>query len=292
MYRKEADTTDGRAPILGTVTPGLERYCPLLAEQVAALWPGHPPLYYALPDGRTAPYDRAIPTQATTWTGVLLAGLSFLRALGATRVFVLLEDHVPLWPCDARLVDAICRIAARENLHCVFFNKYDWPWRSTEHRIDAEGRVSGWRRIDIVSVGGRRLARMPSDFVCYNQCQPAIWNLDYLAALLTEAARRGVDDPWAFERFSMPDQPPHYVSEYRWPSRHCGYRRRGRVYLRALYTMKLPEGRALRDALLRERFSGAPASLRRALGEGFRLWGRVRRMPECFERRPALIARP
>lgn len=265
------------------MTPGLEHYCPLLAQQLDAMWPGHPALYYALPAGRTAPYDRAIPTPATTWTGVLSGGLSFLRARGATRVFVLLEDHVPLWPCDAGLVDEICRIAAREDLHCVFFTKYAWPWRSTEHRLDAEGRVIGWRRIDVVTVGGRRLARMPRDFFRYNQCQPAIWKLDYLASLLTEAARRGIGDPWAFERFSLPDQPPHYVSEYRWPSRHSGYRRRGRVYVRALYSMKLPEGRALRDALLRERFPASPAPLQHAVGAGLRLWGRIRRMPERFE---------
>ena len=254
------------------------------------MWPGHPPLYYALPEGRTAPYDRGIPTRATAWTGVLLDGLSFLRTLGATHVFVLLEDHVPLWPCDAGPVEEVCRIAVREGLPCVFFNKYEWPWPGRERRVDPDGRVAG-SRIDVVSVGGRRLARMPRDYAYYNQCQPAIWNLDYLASLLAEAAERGVHDPWAFERFSLPDQPQHYVSEYLWPSRHCGYRRRGRVYLRALYTMKLPEGRALRDALLRERFPGAPASLRRALGEGFRLWGRVRRMPERFERPPASAAR-
>jgi hypothetical protein len=284
--RKETHTTDRQAPILGTTTPGLEHYCPILAAHLDVMWPGHPPLYYALPAGRTVPYDRAIPTRETTWTGVLLGGLSFLRTLGATHVFVLLEDHVPLWPCDAGLVEEICRIAVRDGLACVFFNKYEWEWRSAEPGVDPAGRIVGRPRIDVVSVGGHRLARMPRDSVYYNQCQPAIWDLDYLASLLAEAARRGVGDPWAFERFSRPDQPPHYVSEYRWPSRHCGYRRRGRVYLRALYTMKLPEGRALRDELLRERFPGASPSLRRAFGEGFRLWGRVRRMPERFERPP------
>ena len=66
--------------------------------------------------GPTAPYDLIIPTQETTWTAVLLAGLSFLRARGATHVFILLEDHVPLWPCDVDLLEDVCRIVAREDL--------------------------------------------------------------------------------------------------------------------------------------------------------------------------------
>lgn len=270
---KELDTAGERVPILGTVPPGLEHYCPLLARQLDATWPGHPPLHYALPAGRTAPYERVIATRATTWTGVLLGGLTALRALGARRVFVLLEDHVPLWPCDVDLIAETLRIAAREDLPCVFFPKYDW-------------RPPGGEA-DLVTFGGRRLARLPRDFPCYNQCQPAIWDLEYYASLLAEAERRGIADPWQFERFSMPGQPPHYVSEYRWPSRHCGYRRHGRVYLRALYSIRLPEGRALRDALMRERFPALPGPLRGALGEGFRLWGRLHGIPGRSDRQPA-----
>ncbi len=252
--------------------PGLEHYCPLLAAQLDAMWPGHPPVYYALAAGRTARYERAIPTPATTWTGVLLGGLAALRARGATRVFLLLEDHVPLWPCDVERIEETLETAAREGLPCVFFPKFDW-------------RPPGGGEGDPATAGGRRLARLPRDYRCYNQCQPAIWDLGYYASLLTEAVRRGIEDPWAFERFSLPGQPPHYVSDYRWPSRHCGYRRRGRIYLRALYSMKLPESRLLHDALLRERFPRLSAPLRHALGEAFRLWGRLRRIPERSARR-------
>jgi hypothetical protein len=232
------------------------------------MWPQHPPLHYALPVGRTAPYERIIPTRASTWTGVLLDGLSFLRQRGATRVFVLLEDHVPLWRCDAAVVEAVFRAAAAQDLAAVFFTKYDWPWPS--------------RAEEVLTLDGQRLTRVPADFRYYNQCQPAVWRLDHYASLLAEALRRGIGDPWEFERFALPGQPPHYVSEYRWPSRHCGYRRRGRVYLRSLYAIELPAGRPLRDALLAERFPTLPAPVRRVLGGLFWLWGRARRMPERF----------
>lgn len=255
-------------PILGTVSPGRETYCPLLARHLDATWPGHPPLHYALPAGRTAPYERTIPTTATAWTAVLLEGLSHLRDRGAARVFVLLEDHVPLWRCDAAVVEAVFRTAAAEDLAAVFFTKYDWPWPT-----GAE---------EVLALGGQRLVRVPADYRCYNQCQPAVWRADYLASLLAEALRRGIEDPWTFERFSLPGQPPHYVSEYRWPSRHCGYRRRGRIYLRSLYAIEQPAGRELRDALIAELFPALPPPARRALGGLFRLWGRARRMPERF----------
>ena len=68
------------------MTPGREHYCALLAEQLAAMWPGHPPLHYALPAGRTAPYPRTIPTAATSWTGVLAGGLAALDWDGLFQV--------------------------------------------------------------------------------------------------------------------------------------------------------------------------------------------------------------
>lgn len=282
---------NGRVAMLGTVTPGLERYCPILAGQLDSMWPGHPPLFYALPAGRSAAYDRVVRTEATAWTAVLLSGVEHLRRqLGCSHVFVLLEDHVPLWPCDAKLVDEVLEIALREDLPCVVFAKYGWPSLNGEPRPDAEGRLHGWRTTDVVTVGGHRMARLPRSFTCYNQCQPALWNAGYLASVLTEAVASGVGDPWALERFTLADQPQHYVSEYRWPSRHCGYRRRGKVYLRALYVIKMPEGSALRDELVRERFPRLPRPAQRALGVGFELWGNLRRRAAPL--RPRGIPRP
>lgn len=194
---------------------------------------------------------------------------------------------MPLWPCDAARIEEVIAIARREALPCVFFVKYAWPWTTTRHHFDADGRIVGWRRKEVVSIGGQRMAVMPPDYFRYNQVQPAIWRVDYLESLLGEAMRRGIEDPWAFERFCMPGQPHHYVADYRWPSRHCGYRRGGRVYLRALYAMKMPEGKELRDELLDERFPRLSPALRRVLGAAFGLWGRLRNVPARFERERA-----
>jgi hypothetical protein len=259
-----------RLPLLGTVTPGHEPLCPLLARQVHAMWPGPLELFYALPAGRTAPYDRTLPTDATTWTGVLLAGVRAVKQMtGSSHLFILLEDHVPLWPCDDERLGQLEELAVTEDLSCLFFTKFDWPWRGSE----------------ITTVGRHRLARLPRDFRFYNQCQPAIWKIDDYIAVLAAAVKAGVEDPWAFERFSVPDQREHYVSDYKWPSRHCGYRRGGKVYLRALYTMKVPEGKPLRDALLAERFPRLPRLVRAGFGSALGLLGRLRGLPQGLDQR-------
>lgn len=271
-------------PILGTVTPGREHYCALLAQQLHRMWAGHPPLYYALPAGRTASYPNVIHTDARAWTSVLLAGLEHLRdQLGATHVFMLLEDHVPLWPCDTGLLAKLSELAVAEDLPCLFFVKYRWPWDHTDDRLDHEGRLLAWRQIDIVTLRGHRLARMPTEFFRYNQCQPAIWNLDYYIDLVGEAVQRGIEDPWKFEAYWRPNQPQHYVAEYPWSSRMSGYRRDGKIYLRALYSMKLPEGRELREELLKEAFPRLSPRLRRLVGAAFSSWGRLRRVAARFE---------
>jgi hypothetical protein len=272
-------------PILGTVTPGREYYCPILAEQMHRMWPGHPPLYYALPAGRTAPYENVIQTDAVAWTSVLLRGLEHLRdRLKATHVFMLLEDHVALWPCDAEYLAEMFDLVVAEDLACVFFVKNRWPWNDTNYRLEPGGRIRGWRKIDVVTIRGHRLARMPHDYLFYNQCQPAIWKLDYYIGIVRDAVRRGIEDPWAFERHFLPNQPQHYVADYRWPSRMSGYRREGKIYLRALYSMKMPEGQELREEILKEAFPRLSPGLRRLVANAFRLWGGLRGISTRYER--------
>jgi hypothetical protein len=250
-----------RMPILSSVTPGRERYCRVLAEHLDKVWTDHPTMYFALPIGRTAAYDKVIHTSATTFTETLLRGLEKLKKNFCVRhVFVLLEDHIPLWPCDAKKIQQILKVVEEEDLKCVFFTKYDWPWNHTNYGLDDNGRVIGWRAIDIATFGSHRMARMPKDFFRYNQCQPAIWNIDYYIDVVAEACRRGIRDPWEFESYVMPNQPQHYVSEYKWPSWTNGYLYRGKVDWRAVRLMKMPEARGLRTQLLKEYFPNMPTN--------------------------------
>jgi hypothetical protein len=256
------------------------------------MWPSHPPLFYALAAGRVSPYERALETEATAWTAVLLAGLERLRAMGFSNAFVLLEDHVPLWPCDGALLADQIRIATERGLSCLYYCKHEWPWEGAAFRVLPDGRTQGWRPTDFVTLDGWCLARLPPNDLHYNRCQPALWKIDDYLAVVAAAARAGVADPWSFETFAIPGQPEHFVSQYQWPSRRCGYRRRGRVDLRALYSMKMPEGRRLRDELLRERFPALSEPARAAIGELLRRWGLLRRVPQRYERRRRAVQRP
>jgi hypothetical protein len=218
-------------------------------------------MYFALPLGRTVTYDKAIQTGATTFTETLLCGLKELKkTLRVRHVFILLEDHVPLWPCDANKIQQILTVVEQQDLKCVVFTKYDWPWNSTNYRLDENGRVIGWRAIDVATFSGHRMARVPKDFFRYNQCQPAIWNIDYYIEVVAEAVRRAIYDPWEFESYVMPNQPQHYVSEYKWPSWSNGYLERGKIDWRAMRLMKMPEARGLRAQLLKEHFPNMPVS--------------------------------
>ena len=247
--------TVAQMPMLSSVTPGREHYCPVLAEHLDKVWPGHPTMYFALPIGRTDAYDKVIQTGATTFTETILRGLEELKKkLRVHHVFVLLEDHVPLWPCDGNKIQQILTVIEQEDLKCVVFPKYDWPWNSTNYRLDETGRVIGWRMIDIATFGSHRMARVPKDFFRYNQCQPAIWSINYYIEVLAEAVRRGIHNPWEFESYVMPNQPQHYVSEYKWPSWSNGYLARGKLDWRAVRLMKMPEARGLMSQLLKEHF--------------------------------------
>jgi hypothetical protein len=96
------------------------------------------------------------------------------------------------------------------------------------------------------------------DFYRYNQCQPAIWNVDYYIRIFEEALRAGATDPWQFESFKADGQEQHYVADYPWPSFHSGFLYKGTVDWQAVRLIRMPEGRPLRDALVRECFGGLP----------------------------------
>jgi hypothetical protein len=276
-----------RIAILSTVTPGRERYCPLLLDHVDKLWPDHPPMFFSLPAGRTAATDRVIASNASTWTGTLLFGLKQLKASGCDYVFMLLEDHVPLQRCDVAVIERVFTIMQAEQLPCVFFTKYEWPWTSTRHWFDETGRLVGWPKIDVVTFGGHTMARVPKNFFRYNQCQPAIWNLDYYISLVETAIAEGAHDPWQFEEWTRPDQPQHYVSSYKWPSWSNGYLDKGHVDWKAVRMMQMPESQALRDALLHEYFPNValPTGMLFALGESVYLATRLKTVPGRLARR-------
>jgi hypothetical protein len=111
-----------------------------------------------------------------------------------------------------------------------------------------------WKAIDILEVAGVRFARVPEDFFRYNQCQPALWDLEYCLSLCDRALELGIDDPWSFEAMRLSGQPQHYVADYPWPTVHHGFRAAGRVNPEAIFFARGegPQLAALKQELLAE----------------------------------------
>lgn len=111
-----------------------------------------------------------------------------------------------------------------------------------------------WREARFREAGGRRFAIVPEDFFRYYQCQPALWDLDYLLAICDRALTLGIRDPWSFEALVPLAPPPHYISELSWPTVHHGFLASGKVNPEAALFMR-PWGSASRDlekAILRD----------------------------------------
>src|SRR4051812_26274541 len=112
-------------PILYLVGPQLVPARDMLVTQIDALWRNHPPIHVVTPP---------TPPATETWVDGLARGVREIQAAfpGASHVFVLIDDHCPLSPVDAALVDAYARYAVAHSIGCMHFVTYEWPWTSTE----------------------------------------------------------------------------------------------------------------------------------------------------------------
>ena len=78
-----------------------------------------------------------------SWVANLERGLEQLRQRHpeATHVVTLIDDHCPLRPVDSVLLERYCERAAAHSFACVHFVTYEWPWKSTAHEFDRQGRL-------------------------------------------------------------------------------------------------------------------------------------------------------
>ncbi|MBK8725006.1 MAG: hypothetical protein IPL96_02835 [Holophagaceae bacterium] len=261
----------GNIAILLQVGPGLASKCELIADALGEAWPGHPPILLALPPGSAEFQDReTIHCRDAGWVSMLRESLLYMKTRhpAVTHLLSLIDDHCPLRPCDGDRLASAIRSAVAEDMKCVAFVTYEWPWsRTAVNSVDERGRRVTWTKVDIRQVGGLKFARVPSDFFRYNQCQPALWDLDYCLSLCEQALALGIDDPWTFESHLFPGQPQHYVSDYRWPTVHHGFMATGQVNAEAVLYARgsTPAAHALGRALVEQfREARGPFAMTRA----------------------------
>jgi hypothetical protein len=252
---------DGSPPpvaLLMQFGPKLVRHESLLVETLRSAWRNHPPIYVALPGASSASADgHVIACSRTGWVSMLRESLVHIkqRETGIRYLFSMIDDHCPLRICDQRRLEQIIRTAIAEEMKCVVFATYEWPWTITaENSVDELGRTKTWRTIDVLESNRCRFARVPKAFFRYNQCQPALWETDYYLSVCNRMLELGIDDPWEFESMLLPGQPQHYVSEYAWPSVQHGFMAKGRINAEAIHFVRgdsLPM-KTLRKVLVQE----------------------------------------
>jgi hypothetical protein len=219
---------------------------------MAALWPAHPPLRFLTDGGSDGP-DVLIENE-TEFVPLLARGLGRLRSElpGLTHVFHMLDDHCPLQPCDGGQIESVVAQATKHELPAVSFVTYDWPWASADAREHPDGMVRTWRKIEVATFGGERLAVVPRNFFRYFQLQPTLWRLDYLERTCAEALRLGITDPWRFEAMQLNGAEQHYVSAYHWPTVHHGFLAQGKVNTAAIDFAMGSKGVGIRRRLIGE----------------------------------------
>ena len=254
-----------------------EKYLPLLELALDRCWPSHPGILVLSDVEASACRAKTLSFPDASWTEIFFRGLSEIRLhdSGLTHVFHMLDDHCPLRACDSSTLETYFRIAAERDLATIAFPTYHWPWSEVENRVYPDGLVRTWRKIDIESEHGRRLAVVPRDFFRYFQVQPAIWKLDYLLAACRQALAAGNPDAWSFEALRWPDAAQHYVADYRWPTVHHGFLASGKVNPEAIGFIDGTLAPELRTQLLRDSIGIASPALHRVLWASEKFGSRV-----------------
>jgi len=239
--------------IVTSTYSGVAKYYNKVRPLLDVFWPGHPPAI-VLSDANNLKVSDVIVKSGTHWLDILLNGLLSLRRTRPeiTYVFLLLDDHYPLRECDRSQIAANFDAVVKNRLGCVSFVTYQWPWTTTEHVDYPDGMIRTWRNIDVTSLNGCKLAKVPMNFFRYFQLQPSFWDLDYLIMICREAFEQRCFDPWSFESLSYNKRRQHYVSSYAWPCVHHGFLMRGRVNPEAINFIQMPQGREFRSFLLRQ----------------------------------------
>jgi hypothetical protein len=231
----------------------MANYAPAVEAALDRCWPQHPRNYF-IADCEMPQVRDHFSFVSGSWTEVLLHGLLAAQEQypALDYVFLMLDDHCPLRPCDAVAISAYLEIARSGNLAVISFPTYEWPWDETTVTEYPDGLVRMWRRAEIDVIDGRRLAMVPRDFFRYFQVQPAFWNIEYLITACRAALASGIRDPWAFEGMRLDGTRQHYVADYNWPNVHHGFITAAKINPAAISYMSKKAAPELRRKLIRE----------------------------------------
>ena len=176
--------------ILSPVYQPYRWLAPVLRDQLARHWPGHPPLVCA---GLTAEEAAGLPALAVRdaalprdWCVFMRDACETLRQRGVTRCYLIPEEHPPLGPCHAlHLNETLPRLL--DELGASYISLLGWDNRRSVHY----GRPLGKDRWHLRDLRAPLAPRF--------QLHPALWRLEALIACLDATLALPNHSPWSFE---------------------------------------------------------------------------------------------
>lgn len=181
-----------RLAILSPVYEGYRWLAPFMSELLDRFWPGHPPLFFCgLSPGEAVglPLAAGRPPGKPAWADFVLPGATWLRQQGFESCYLLLEEHLPLGPCNAAYLNRELP-QLMEELGGVYASLMGWDNRRYLIRgTFVSGKASGLLRLDKPEAPRFHL-------------HPAWWRLDALEACLRNAISGGGGTAWAFEKIN------------------------------------------------------------------------------------------
>lgn len=174
--------------------PTAPKYAPLAKwtrGQIDRFWPDHPDIFLCgTPDSNLPLRD-----DPRDWMRVVFSACDDLQSRGVKQVYLILDDHPPIAPCNSSFLRELLPRMARELQATSIVTGGFGPL------IRPKSKIATWETW--------RVECLPPDEPWKLPLHPALWNLERLRGILETLILRLPEEqhtPWAFERIGSDRQ--------------------------------------------------------------------------------------
>ena len=164
---------------------------PFMAEALETFWPNHPPIFFCGLTSAEAPHLPTLPLSETAlprdWAAFTLDAISALQSQGFSQCYLLLEEHLPLAPCQTTHLNSTLPVLL-EKLQASYIGLMGWDNR----------RYS--TRAPILSQNEHCLMHLSTPQAPRFHLHPSLWRIDALADALRLTLHGKNHTPWRFEK--------------------------------------------------------------------------------------------
>lgn len=175
--------------ILLSTCESYRRIAEFTCSRIDRLWAYHPPIFCCGSNSGNKKSWLPLVDEQTDWMKILFTATFELIDRGYSQVYLILDDHPPLWKChEKHLNKTIPEMMAQ--LKAVYMGLNGW----------GQGRaLTG----SIMNNNYFRVENVSQDYLWKFQLHPALWDLFFLHQLLKGMIEKlpvELHSPWAFER--------------------------------------------------------------------------------------------